>query len=307
MRRRARALVTSIASLGALILLATVATVAYADDDAPLTAADVAPSIVETAPAAKFPPGAGTASEPPAAESATAVDADSGEVPGRPTFTMPAVAPIDHVNDAPLPPPEQGFVTPPATQEIPQAIAPEDPVGMVSPNTVPSSTDLSNYLNDEGDLGSGVGSVRDFVAEGEETSPIGVEVRESRRRLKTGEEIDGLLILNVERNSAAARAGLRPFKHTAHSLLAAAAIVAMPFFPPSIFVLPVLDYKEIGQSYDMIIGVDGSRVTNFSDFEDKMRNLEPGELVYFNVLRNGKRLQIPVPISTLSPSASASN
>ena len=56
----------------------------------------------------------------------------------------------------------------------------------------------------------------------------------------------------------------------------------------------MIDYTEVGESYDMIIGVDGSRVTNFADFEERMRNVQPGELVYFSVVRNGKRIQIPV-------------
>ena len=102
------------------------------------------------------------------------------------------------------------------TQEIPQATAAEAPVGDgVPPYTVPSSNDLSNYMNDDPQLAGSVGSLRDFVVEGEETSPIGFDVRESRRRLKTGENAEGLLILRVEKNSAAAKAGLRPYQRAA--------------------------------------------------------------------------------------------
>ena len=61
-------------------------------------------------------------------------------------------------------------------------------------------------------------------------------------------------------------------------------------------VLPVIDYTQVGESYDMIIGVDGARVTNFLDFEERMRNIKPGEVVYLSVVRNGKRMQVPVPV-----------
>jgi S1-C subfamily serine protease len=54
---------------------------------------------------------------------------------------------------------------------------------------------------------------------------------------------------------------------------------------------------QVGESYDMIIGVDGSRVTNFLDFQDRMRDLQPGEIVYLSVVRNGKRLQVTLPVT----------
>ena len=73
-----------------------------------------------------------------------------------------------------------------------------------------------------------------------------------------------------------------------------AAIAAAMFFPPAILALPALDYSEIGESYDMIIGIDGARVTNFLDFEDRMRDVRPGDLVYLSILRNGDRLQFSV-------------
>jgi hypothetical protein len=268
-----------------------------------------APSIVETAPVTTP-----SASEPaPVAESAppsagpviysstspsVPIRADGQEALMRPTFTTPAVPPIDNPgNDAVL-------VSAPETQEIPQATAAEAPVATVPPYTVPSSNDLSNYMNDDPQLAGSVGSLRDFVVEGEETSPIGFEVRESRRKLKTGENAEGLLILKVEKNSAAAKAGLRPYQRAAHNVLEGLAIGAAMVFPPAIIALPVIDYTEVGESYDMIIGVDGSRVTNFADFEERMRNVQPGELVYFSVVRNGKRIQIPVPVPALSSSAS---
>ncbi|HXW83177.1 MAG TPA: PDZ domain-containing protein, partial [Candidatus Binataceae bacterium] len=54
--------------------------------------------------------------------------------------------------------------------------------------------------------------------------------------------------------------------------------------------------SQIGERYDLIIGVDGERVTNSLDFEDRMRDLEPGEIVYLSVVRDGRRLQVKVTV-----------
>jgi PDZ domain-containing protein len=139
------------------------------------------------------------------------------------------------------------------------------------------------------------GNMNSFLAEGSFSSPIGVELREGRRKLSDGEEADGLMVLEVVKGSPAATAGLHGYKHTAHTAMAGVALAtAMLVFPPAIFVLPVLDYTHAGESYDMIIGVDGSRVSNSLDFEDRMHDVRPGEIVYLSVLRDGKRAQIRV-------------
>jgi S1-C subfamily serine protease len=50
----------------------------------------------------------------------------------------------------------------------------------------------------------------------------------------------------------------------------------------------------------MIIGVDGARVVNYLDFEDRMRDVQPGEIVYLSIVRNGDRVQVPVQVQSLS-------
>ena len=144
--------------------------------------------------------------------------------------------------------------------------------------------------------GGGMAGVQQYLSEDTVTSPIGFELREARRKLSSGEEADGLLIMDVKQGSPAAQVGLKPYKHGAHDALAGAAIAGAIFFPPAIMLVPALDYTHIGESYDMIIGVDGSRVSNFLDFEDRMHDLQPGEIVYLSVVRNGKRVQVPVPV-----------
>ena len=72
----------------------------------------------------------------------------------------------------------------------------------------------------------------------------------------------------------------------------------MPFGQAAILLIPVLDIYQVGESYDMIIGVDGSRVTNFLDFQDRIHDLQPGEIIYLSVLRDGKRVQVTMPVTT---------
>jgi hypothetical protein len=42
-------------------------------------------------------------------------------------------------------------------------------------------------------------------------------------------------------------------------------------------------------------------VVNFLDFEDRMRDVQPGEIVYLSIVRNGDRVQVPVHIESLTP------
>ena len=76
--------------------------------------------------------------------------------------------------------------------------------------------------------------------------------------------------------------------------LPAAAVAASLVFPPAVLVVPVIETIQLGENYDLIIGVDGNRVTNFMDFQDQLREAQPGETVYLNILRGGERLQLPV-------------
>jgi hypothetical protein len=218
-------------------------------------------------------------------------------MPSRPTIQIPSPPPLDAPAD------DAVIVSPPGTQEIPQA-EPQAPMAMVPPSTLPQQGDLNGYVRGD-QLYNGGRGPGDFMVEGDQTSPIGMTLREAHRELKSGEEADGLLIVSIQKNSAAAKAGLLPYKHTVHGILMGASIgAAMLVFPPVMFALPLIEHEQIGESYDMIIGIDGIRVSSFFDFDQRMRGVQAGELVYFNVVRDGKRLQIPVPLPASPTSAS---
>jgi PDZ domain len=193
--------------------------------------------------------------------------------------------------------------------EIPQA-APSTAAGTAdsvaapqpSPGQNANSADYDDgiiryeHAKDSEMSGPPIGSLNDFMSEGDITSPLGFVVREDKRRLKSGREAEGLLIVDVFAGSPAARAGLHPYRQTMRNALETAAIAGAMFCPPVVLLVPVFDQVHLGESYDLIIGIDGSRVTNFLDFEDHLRDVQAGEIVYFSIVRNGERMQVPVSV-----------
>jgi hypothetical protein len=128
------------------------------------------------------------------------------------------------------------------------------------------------------------------------STSLGMRLIEDRRALATGEEADGLLIVGVTKNSPAADAGVHAYNATGHNTITGVAMAGAMIFPPAILLLPVLDYAAIGESYDLIIGIDGARVRNFLDYQDRTRDLLPGEMIYLSVIRDGKRVQLTMTV-----------
>ena len=145
-------------------------------------------------------------------------------------------------------------------------------------------------------------SLQEFMNEGVNASPLGVELEEGARRGRNGHEVDGLLVVALQPGSPADRAGLQAGHRAAHDVVEGAAVAASLVFPPAVLAVPVIETMQLGENYDLIIGIDGNRVTNFMDFQDRMRDALPGETVYLNILRNGKRMQVAVTMPPADPS-----
>ncbi len=215
---------------------------------------------------------------------------------------------------------------PPATIQVPDS-AP-DPAYVVNPTALPLVTTQVPQTGSGGDPGdaqastwtgdpvvnyeraqnplpydSGVGSVSQFMMEDEDdSSPLGVTVRQDQRTLKSGEVATGLLVLAVNGDGPAAKAGIRAFQHkitTTLETVAMGAAMAFPLAAPATLLVPLFEAARIGEHYDLIIGVDGYRVTNVIDLQDCMRDLQPGQIVYLSVVRDGDRVQVPVTMSSL--------
>jgi hypothetical protein len=189
----------------------------------------------------------------------------------------------------------------PSTPEIPQPTGGPEP-GTAEIDRNVADAEAINYearLNPQ-QIDPKLRSLQDFISEGDESSSLGVDLREEQRKLNSGEVANGLLIVGVRDGSPAAQGGLHASRHTARNVATGLAVAASLVFPPAVLAVPLLEQVNLGDSYDMIIGVDGTRVTNFMDFEDSLRYVQPGEIVYLSIVRNGDRVQVPVHVGSLT-------
>lgn len=105
-----------------------------------------------------------------------------------------------------------------------------------------------------------------------------------------------MLVIGVTPGSPAAKAGLHAYSQTARNVLEGVAVAGALVFPPAVLLAPIIASVPIQESYDLIIAVDGWRVMDFTEFEDHLHDLQPGEIVYLSVIRDGERKQIQVQI-----------
>jgi PDZ domain len=233
-----------------------------------------------------------------AAPSPAAASTSSGAIAEIPASVPPPAPAAGASNMVATPPPQNLDATAPGNAGIP-VDALQQQMSAPAPDSQDGS-EIARYQEEQSGMPpEQLRALQQFDAEGQLTTPFGMELQEAKRSLKSGEDADGLLIVAVAKGSPAATAGLRPYSHTVHDAIAAAAMVGAVFSGGlSVVVIPAIDYMQVGESYDMIIGVDGSRVTNFLDFQDRIHDLQPGEIIYLSVLRDGKRLQVTMPVTT---------
>jgi S1-C subfamily serine protease len=162
-------------------------------------------------------------------------------------------------------------------------------------NAITSSPFQSNA-----DIDPNVRSLDEYMKGGAlEVSPLGLELRQDQRELKSGESAKGLLIVAVTKGSPAANAGLKAGQEAPRQVLTGIAVAGSMVFPPAIILLPLFASLPIGQDGDLIIAMDGSRVRNVLDFEDAIHDAQPGEIIYLTIIRDGSRLQVQVNIPLL--------
>lgn len=265
---------------------------------APVAAAkSVAPAAAATTDAlASGPSDASTDTTSPAADaSSSPASSSSSELkkPSPPSKTETILVPYS----VPSPRYAQGSATQSAaTTEIPQAL-PDGGAGSAASGEMGApSGQIVNYQQYQNaqHIDPQLRSLQEFIQEGDNTSSLGIEVQEAQRKTRSGKMADGLVIVGVIKGSPADLAGLRAYRRTTSDVIKVVAVGAALVFPPAVLVAALADQVNIGDTYDLIIGVDGTRVTNFLDFEDRIREVQPGEIVYLNIVRNGKRMQVPV-------------
>jgi PDZ domain len=255
-----------------------------------------------------------TASPPsPVAAAAVPVPASSPAAAPSPAMTSGTPAVTTETVEVPdtMPAPAfsaQSAVVQQSTTEVPSTGTPQ---GQASPATTdPDAEDseddneivnYQNWQNDPASLNPRLHSLQEFMSEGAATSPLGIEVRQAQAKLMSGRITDGLLVVDVVANSPAEKAGLHPLRRTVSNVLKGVAVAGALFFPPAVILVPVADLVHVGETSDLIIAVDGSRVTDYLEFADRMRDIRPGEIIYLSVIRNGARVQVPVQLPATLP------
>ena len=250
------------------------------------------------------------AAYPPIGWAADASDDSAAAVDSAPPAPNPNAVPPE--DDPPVPAtPENrpdAYDTPPSS-EVPLATsqAPTDSGPSVSiPPTADGTPEdpVVNYQQAQSPPPYDAGLNEQYMMEDENDLPLlGVEVRLDRRKLKSGEMVSGLLVLGVSPGSPAAVAGLQGFSHkitSAVETVAMAAAMVLPVAAPAAMIVPVLESSHVGEHYDLIVAIDGNRVTNLVDLQDAVRDAQPGETTYLSIIRDGKRLQVPVKLQKVS-------
>lgn len=120
-----------------------------------------------------------------------------------------------------------------------------------------------------------------FIFDSAATRMIGLQVEDGKSKLD-GRAVNGVAITKVWPDSPAARAGLKGWR-------AVQMVKAV--------------HLEI---YDLIIAVDSGRVRDVFDLDDSLHDLELGEIVYFTIVRDHRREQVPVSLPTAQRTATQS-
>jgi S1-C subfamily serine protease len=84
--------------------------------------------------------------------------------------------------------------------------------------------------------------------------------------------------------------------------LGASVVSGAMVFPPAIGALSIVERGRTGESFDLIIGVDGQRIRYIPHFQAAISNLRDGDVIYLTLVRDGKRLQMPMRIAQRSAS-----
>jgi hypothetical protein len=193
-------------------------------------------------------------------------------------------------------PPDPNYA--PNASEIP-SISDDTSAASTSASQQPAAepNEITSYEQEQsGMLPQQLRNLQEYDSGSELFTTLGMRLREDRRALNTGEEADGLLVSGLTKNSPATEAGLHAYNAAGHNMMTGVAIAGAMLFPPAILLVPMLDYTSIGETYDLIIGIDGARVRNFIDYQDRTRDLIPGEMIYLSVIRDGKRVQLTMTV-----------
>jgi hypothetical protein len=125
---------------------------------------------------------------------------------------------------------------------------------------------------------------------------LAIYVMNGQASLKNGRSVVGVEIIRVLSKGVADSAGLHSKNDTIPELLTVGLVAGSVFFPPALFGVFVIPHSGIGESYDLIMAVDGRRTHDTKELIDALSDVigGDGELAYLVIVRRGKRQNIVV-------------
>jgi hypothetical protein len=138
---------------------------------------------------------------------------------------------------------------------------------------------------------------------------LGIQVKEDRVTLASGQQISGLAVSAVDRPGPGDDAGIRAprvraLRTTAKIGLVIMAVGASAVFPPAVFTLPMVAKFDSSNARDVIVAIDAERTQDILDLRNSLQEAKLGEVVYLTIIRDGVRNQVKVlvPPSTTTTS-----
>jgi hypothetical protein len=187
---------------------------------------------------------------------------------------------------------DQTLVIPPTAPSAPKPTA-EKPV---APEQIPPEQSAP-----EPDLGSDNAPLPADLPAPENKGPrpyLGISVLYTVS-IRDGQKVAGLEVMDVDTDSPASRAGLKP-RSPMSTIGASGATVGELLGPLDAAMRPLLAKSgQLGEDGDLIVAIDDHRVTSDSDLPDHLARLHPGDIVYLTVLRQQrggsyKSVKLPV-------------
>jgi S1-C subfamily serine protease len=146
---------------------------------------------------------------------------------------------------------------------------------------------------------SGLGTLDDYM--GNDAGPfdipqLGIAVRNGSAKLADGRQISGVKVVEVLASGPATKAldSHKTGRFILDGALFVTAAASVVFCPPALIGVLILANSHVGESYDLVIAVDGYRVRNALELVSPLRQAQSGDVVYMVVVRNGHRHQVSI-------------
>jgi S1-C subfamily serine protease len=133
-----------------------------------------------------------------------------------------------------------------------------------------------------------------FAESAREIPELGIEVCNGTGKLTSGLSLRGPVVMRVTPDGPAGHAGFRNQENTTKSVLAGVLIAGALIFPPALVGAAVVADSNLRESHDTIIAVDSQRTRDVQELEDAIDRGREGPILYFSVIRGGRRSQIQV-------------